>query len=873
MKRLLSCISFLILFFSFSFNSASNYLINSSDNQKDFEEEIHPLPKGVSIHQLDNGMYVLLIENPASPMVGVNVAIKVGSAYETFSTSGMSHMLEHLLFNGTTSRDQKQLYDDVDMIGGYNNAHTDNYYTDFMMVTPTENIERGMEIQADMLFNSTLPNEKFEKEKGIVLEEISKSLANSSEQFERNTISVLYSGHALSLPTLGTYSTIQSMKRDDVNLFYKNYYVPNNMVLSVIGNFDTKSMLAIIKEIYGKANPSQVNYIMNPEWATGFQFPQTISDNLDKIYFRFYDGKEKVIQLFYQLPQRGSQEYFELAGLVLDNNKDSLQSLLKSEFKDNIKSVKLGIRLSPIKNYLEAKITLTKDIDLDALAESLSAKLADLSFALPMGIIKFEATKARTEFVKNIEKPHMFGIYNSNAIVQDGIESVLASFSGDEFYNAAKELESMKIASKPLILVQATSAKNEKENTDVVSNIKQFKDDATGKNLIVVQNEVSNLLAIHYLVKHKAVYESKYGKDAAKILHDCLDQRLKSPENQKISSQYGFTFTLNDNPMIPMDDIYLHPDFGYLRVEGLADDLPGAINYMNSVLQDFIPTEAEFTMSMERFKDTGMMMGGDKSKKVFDAEYKTMLYEPDNFTQNQPVLTFENLLAFAKEYFQPSNMIISVVSPGSPEMIDTLFNSLNYVAITDEPAVFTPTFLTKTVPETIDKPGGGERSYLFYGFVRDIDPKDAPAVQILSLVLSDNIVFDIREKQGMAYHMSAGIEIEQDKALFFINQGTRPQNVDVLVPQYPGFFGMKSVDTLTQNVVEKSINMYLGRMMFRRLSSVNQAFYLGSSEYFFNDYNHDKIFLDALKNVTLTDVKAVANKYMEINNPMTLIVR
>jgi len=835
--------------------------------------QVKPLPKGVSIYQLDNGMNVLLIENPALPMVGVNAIIKVGSAYETFSTSGMCHMLEHLLFNGTTTRDQKQLYHDVDMIGGYNNAHTDNYYTDFMMVTPTENIKNGMEIQADMLFNSTLPNEKFEKEKGIVLEEISKSLADPSEQSERNAISILYGSHALSLPTLGTYSTIQSMKRDDVNLFYKNYYVPNNMVLIVIGNFDTKSMLAMIKEIYGRSNPGQVNYDMNPGWATGFQIPQVISNDKDKTYYRFYEGKEKVVQLFYQIPQSGSQEYFQLMGIVLDNNKDTLQSVLKSEFEENIKSVKLATRLSPIKNYLEAKIILTKEIDLNALAKSLSAKLADLSFVLPEETVQSEATKARTEFVKNIEKPHMFGIYNSNAIVQEGIESVLASFSGDEFYKAANELESFKINSKPLILVQTPSAKDDTTNTDIENNTQQFKDAATGKNLIVVQNEVSNLLAIHYLVKHKAVYESKYGKDAAKILHDCLNQRLKSPENQKSSNQYGFTFTLNDNPMIPMDDIYLHPDFGYLRIEGLADDLPGAINYMNGMLKDFLPTEAEFTASIENFNDMGMMMGGDKSKKVFDADYKTMVYEPDNYTQNQPALTYENLLAFTKEYFQPSNMIISVVSPGSPETINTLFSSLNYALIKDEPAVFTKTLLTKTKSETIDKPGGGERSYLFYGFVSEIDPKDAPALQVLSLILSDNIVFDIREKQGMAYNMSAGIEIVKDKALFYINQGTRPQNVDILVPQYPRFFGMKSVDTLTQNIVEKSINMYLGRMMFRRLSSINQAFYLGSSEYFFQDYMRDKNFLDALKDVMLDDVKAVAKKYMKINNPMTLIVR
>ena len=831
------------------------------------------LPKGVSIYQLDNGIHVLLIENPALPMVGANVIVKAGSAYESFSTSGMSHMLEHLLFNGTTTRNQKQLYDDVDRIGGYNNASTTEFYTNYMMVTPTENIKKGMEIQADMLFNSILPKEKFEKEKGIVLEEISKSLVNPTEQFERNTISILYPRHALSLPTLGTYSTIQSMKRDDVNSFYKNYYVPNNMILSVIGNFQTKSMLAMIKEIYGKANPGQVNYEMNPEWATGFQNPKLSASN-DNVYNRFYDGEEKVVQLFYEIPLKGSQEYFQLMGMVFDKNKDAIQAELKSEFSENIKSIKLATRLSPLKNYLEATVIITQEIDLNVLASSVSAKLANLNFVIPMEALKFEATKAKTEFVRNIEKPHMFGIYNSNAIVLDGIESVLASFSGNEYYNAAKELESLKINSKPVVLVQTPSVKTVKENTGAVSNVKQFKDDTTGKNLIVVQNEVSNLLAIHYLVKHKAVYEAKYGKDASKILHDCLDQRLKSPENQKVSSQFGFTFTVNDNPMIPMDDIYLHPDFGYIRVEGLADDLPGAINYINGVLKDFVPAEAEFKKSIEKFKSMGMMMmGGDKPKKVFDTEYKVLVYEPSPHTQNQPALTYESLLTFTKEYFHPSNMIISVVSPGSPETINTLFSSLNFEPIKVEPAVFTPTFLTKTKPETIDKPGGGERSYLFYGFVSEIDPKDAPVVHALSLILSDNIVFDIREKQGMAYGMSAGIEVVKNKALFFISQGTRPQNVEKLVPQYPGFFGKKAIDTLTQSALEKSINMYLGRMMFRRLSSINQAFYLGSSAYFFNDYNYDKQFLEALKNVKLTDVKTLAQKYMLVKNPMMLIIR
>ena len=180
------------------------------------------LPAGTSIHQLDNGLQVLLIENPSLPMVGVNVVVKTGSAYETFATSGMSHMLEHLLFNGTTRRTQKELYDDVDLIGGYNNANTSYFYTNFMMVTPADKIMQGMDIQADMLFNSVLPAEKFEKEKGIVLEEIARSLGKSNSQIERNNHAIIYDGHAMSLPVLGTYATIESMQRDDVYTYYKN---------------------------------------------------------------------------------------------------------------------------------------------------------------------------------------------------------------------------------------------------------------------------------------------------------------------------------------------------------------------------------------------------------------------------------------------------------------------------------------------------------------------------------------------------------------------------------------------------------------------------------------------------------------------------
>ena len=849
-------------------------LFAESVKTEEHTPKIQSLPKGVTIHQLDNGMQVLLIENPALPMVGVNVVVKVGSAYETFATSGMSHMLEHLLFNGTTTRTQKQLYDDIDRIGGYNNANTSEYYTNYMMVTPAEHIRKGMEIQADMLFNSTLPPEKFEKEKGIILEEIYKSLANPGEQFERNTNSILYNGHALSLPTLGTFSTIESMPRDDVFIFYKNNYVPNNTILSAIGNFQTNKMLALIKEIYGKASPGEIKREISPEWGIGLLIPQVIAKKSKMVHHRFYDGEDIKLQILYEIPRFESAEFFELLDIVLEKKQHDIQTTLKSEFPTSVKSVKLSTRPSPIASYVETIITLKKEIGLDAIARSVSTKLTELAFNLPKETVKSEVSKARTGFLKNIEKPHMFGIYNAHEFAISGIEAVLASYTGNEFFKAAEQLESLKLNSQPIIIIQSPSAKKDQDKIESATTIKLFKEQPYGRALIAVQNSAGNLLAVHYLVKHKAMYESKFGKDAAKILHDCLGQRLKSDENQKISSRFGLSFVVNDIPFIPMDDIYLHPDFGYIRVEGLADDLPGVIDYLNSQLKDFVPTEDEFNQAVEKFKHSGpMMMGGKKAKKMFDKTYKSLVYEPKPHTEGPANFSFDDLLAFSKEYFQPANMIISAVSPISPDSINPLFAAFNGDVITEESPAYIETLQIQNKDINIEKDGGGDRAYLFWGFIREIDPADKAVIKALSLIISDIIAFDIREKQGMAYGMSAGIDPIQDKALFYIRMGTRPQNVDKLPPQYPEFFKMKILDSVTKEDLQKSINMYLGRMMFRRLSSINQAYYLAHSLYFYGDIDYDKRFLEELKTVKLGDVKRVAKKYMKVKNVVSVVVR
>ena len=198
---------------------------------------------------LENGLEVLAVHNPGSPMVGLNLLIRVGSAFEDYSTSGMSHMLEHLLFNGSDTRTQAELYEEVDFYGAYSNAHTDMFYTNFIFLVPAEFMEEGMDIQTDMIFNSILPAEKFEKERGIVIEEIRKDRDRKEWAIGNAFRRMNYGSTGVGMPTIGTLNTIEYLSRDKTYEFYKAHYVPNNMVLTILGNFDPGNHQGSVREV------------------------------------------------------------------------------------------------------------------------------------------------------------------------------------------------------------------------------------------------------------------------------------------------------------------------------------------------------------------------------------------------------------------------------------------------------------------------------------------------------------------------------------------------------------------------------------------------------------------------------------------------
>jgi len=205
------------------------------------------------ISKLNNGLRVMTIPMPTLSSVTVSVWMKTGSRNENTKNNGVSHFLEHMFFKGTTNRPTaKQIAEEIDQIGGVQNAGTSKEYTEYYIKCRADKIEVAFDLLSDMTLNSLLDAKEIEREKGTIIEEIrmyeDTPMMNIGEVFE----GLIYDGHSLGMDIAGTEKTVSEMKRKDFVDYRKSFYVPENMIITVAGGVDEKSVLALSQKYFSK---------------------------------------------------------------------------------------------------------------------------------------------------------------------------------------------------------------------------------------------------------------------------------------------------------------------------------------------------------------------------------------------------------------------------------------------------------------------------------------------------------------------------------------------------------------------------------------------------------------------------------------------
>lgn len=199
---------------------------------------------------LENNLTVIYQRLNHLNSVAFGLWIGVGSRNETRKNNGISHFIEHMVFKGTSRRTAKEIAFEIDKIGGEINAFTGKDCTCFYTKTLDSDLEIAVDILSDMILNPVFNQAHIETEKKVVLEEISMYEDDPEELAHDLLTEQMWSDGPLGYPILGTANSLENITREDLFEHMSYFYVPDNCVISVVGNFDEEMLFNIINKFF-----------------------------------------------------------------------------------------------------------------------------------------------------------------------------------------------------------------------------------------------------------------------------------------------------------------------------------------------------------------------------------------------------------------------------------------------------------------------------------------------------------------------------------------------------------------------------------------------------------------------------------------------
>lgn len=200
---------------------------------------------------LQNGLSVLLKEIHTTPLISAWVWYRVGSRDEVPPRTGISHLVEHMQFKGTPAFPAEEMDRAVARVGGTRNAFTYLDWTTYFETMPADQIDLALRLEADRMSNSAFDPAEFESERTVVISEREGSENEPMFQLGEAVQQACFRIHSYHHEVIGDKADLKTMTRDDLYGHYRAYYVPNNAVLAMAGDFDTAQMRTRIEEVFG----------------------------------------------------------------------------------------------------------------------------------------------------------------------------------------------------------------------------------------------------------------------------------------------------------------------------------------------------------------------------------------------------------------------------------------------------------------------------------------------------------------------------------------------------------------------------------------------------------------------------------------------
>ena len=209
--------------------------------------------------ELDNGLKVIVQEDHRAPVVVSQIWYKVGSSYESSGQTGISHVLEHMMFKGTRRHGPGEFSRIISINGGRENAFTGRDYTAYFQQLAKDRLRVSFELEADRMRHLTLSKQEFDKEINVVMEE----RRLRTEDDPQAKLDELFNAGAFISgpyhhPIIGWMDDLQNLRVDDIKKWYQTWYAPNNATLVVVGDINPDRVYKLAEKYFGDLKPSHI---------------------------------------------------------------------------------------------------------------------------------------------------------------------------------------------------------------------------------------------------------------------------------------------------------------------------------------------------------------------------------------------------------------------------------------------------------------------------------------------------------------------------------------------------------------------------------------------------------------------------------------
>ena len=354
--------------------------------------------EGITEYSLDNGLRFLLFPDASKPTATVNVTYFVGSRHEGYGETGMAHLLEHLVFQGTP--DHPNISEELAEHGARPNGTTSFDRTNYFETFPStdENLEWALDFEADRMVNSFISKDDLDSEMTVVRNEMESRENDPFGILVSRTLATAYLWHNYGKDVGGARSDVERVPIDRLQAFYRKYYQPDNALLIVTGKFETERALELIAERFGRIErPDRSG--ANTLWETYTREP--VQDGERTVTLRRV-GDVQIAMMAYHVPPGSHPDYAAidvLAQVLGDQPSGRLyRGLVEPGLAASASSFAFQLReAGPLLTYAQVR---TED-DLSAAVAAMNEVLVD---ALRTPVTGEEVDRAKTSLLNGVER-------------------------------------------------------------------------------------------------------------------------------------------------------------------------------------------------------------------------------------------------------------------------------------------------------------------------------------------------------------------------------------------------------------------------------------------------------------------------------------